>query len=96
MFLHTCTRKTHVVPTSTPGIGPKWFDGTMLHFFVLPTHAIPLPQSRFDVDVDSGVFFFELFNFSPAFTISFSSFLHNGQYLKYILKMSKNQLTLRI
>jgi hypothetical protein len=63
-------------------MGPKWFGGTMLHFFVLPTHAIPLPQSRFDVDAD--VFFFEAFNFPPAFTISFSSFLHVGQYLKQV------------
>jgi len=65
-------------------MGPKWFDGTILHFLVLPTHAIPLPQSLFDVDIDSGVFFFEAFNFSPALTISFSSFLHDGQYLKHL------------
>lgn len=51
----------------------------MLHFFVLPTQAIPLPQFRFDVEtVDLS---FETFNFSPAFTISLSSFLHKEQYL---------------
>jgi len=79
-----------VVPTSTPGIGPKWFDGTILHFFVLPTHAIPLPQSLFDVEIDSGVFFLDTFNFSPALTISFSSFLHDGQYLKHFNSTSKH------
>lgn len=77
----TCTRNSHVVPTSTPGMGPKWFDGTILHFFVLPTHAMPFPQSLLLVDIDSGVIFLETFNLSPAFTISFSSFLQDGQYL---------------
>lgn len=78
----TCRRNNQLVPTSTPGIGPKWDGGTVLHSLVLPTQAMPFPQSRLDLDVDSGVFFFDFFNFSPALTISFSSFLQDGQYLK--------------
>lgn len=70
------------MPTSIPGTGPKWFDGTILHCFVAPTHAMPLPQSRFDVFDDPGLFFFKVFNLPPALTISLSSFLHDGQYLK--------------
>lgn len=37
----TCTLNFHKVPTSTPGIGPKWFGGTTLHTLCLPTQAIP-------------------------------------------------------
>jgi len=54
----------------------------MLHVLVLPTHAIPFPQSRFDVE--ANVFFLVAFNFPPAFTISFSSFLQVGQNLKQV------------
>lgn len=28
-------------PTGTPGIGPKWFEGTTEHTLVLPTQAMP-------------------------------------------------------
>ena len=37
----TCTLNFQSVPTGTPGMGPKWLDGTMVHTFVLPTQAIP-------------------------------------------------------
>lgn len=40
----TCTRNFHMVPTSTPGMGPKWFFGTMVHSVVRPTVAIPCQQ----------------------------------------------------
>lgn len=127
----TCTLNFHKVPTSTPGIGPKWFGGTTLHTLCLPTQAIPcnyvklwlkhqfiyiyihyihllillmiecvdlklrsnnllvccitLPQSLLVWLVEEAIldFFLLSFNFSPAFTISFSSFLQLGQYLKY-------------
>ncbi len=37
----TPRRNFHEDPTSTPGIGPKWFGFTMLHVFCRPAHAIP-------------------------------------------------------
>ena len=35
-----------MVPTGTPGMGPKWLEGTMVHCLVLPTHAIPCSQQE--------------------------------------------------
>lgn len=81
-FELTWTRNNQVVPTSTPGILPKWLDGTILHFFVLPTQAMPLPQSRFGFVVVFVCVFLDSFNFPPALTISFVSSLQVGQYLK--------------
>ena len=40
----TWKRKRQVVPTSTPGMGPKWLEGTMVHSLDLPAQAIPRPQ----------------------------------------------------
>jgi len=37
----TWTLNFHADPTGTPGIGPKWFGGTIEHTFVRPTQAIP-------------------------------------------------------
>jgi len=37
----TCTRNFHWLPTSTPGIGPKWLVGTRVHILLRPTHAMP-------------------------------------------------------
>ena len=39
--LLTCTLNFHIVPTGTPGIAPKWLDGTRVHTLVRPTQAIP-------------------------------------------------------
>ena len=39
--LQTWTLNFHADPTGTPGIGPKWFGGTIEHTFVRPTQAIP-------------------------------------------------------
>lgn len=85
-FELTLRRNFQHVPTSTPGIGPKWFGGTIVHCLVLPAQAIPFPQSLFVLSSFAlGNLFFLLlsFNLSPAFTISFSSFLQRGQYLEH-------------
>ena len=37
----TCTLNFHMLPTGTPGMGPKWLEGTMVHCLVRPTHAMP-------------------------------------------------------
>lgn len=37
----TCTLNFHSVPTSTPGMAPKWFDDTIVHTLLRPTQAIP-------------------------------------------------------
>ena len=34
------------MPTSTPGMGPKWLEGTLVHVLERPVVAIPPPQSR--------------------------------------------------
>lgn len=83
----TCSLNFHCVPTSTPGIGPKWFWGTMVHTLWRPAHAKPLPQSREVLPLAEAIlaFFLLSFSFSPAFTISVSSFLHSGQNLQSII-----------
>lgn len=88
----TCSLNFHRVPTSTPGIGPKWFCGTMVHTFWRPAHANPLPQSREVLPLAEAIlaFFLLSFNFSPAFTISLSSFLHSGQNLQSNIKHQYN------
>jgi len=47
MQLLTCTLNFHSVPTGTPGMGPKWLDGTIVHTFVLPTQAIPYKEHAY-------------------------------------------------
>ena len=39
--VRTWTLNFHIVPTGTPGMGPKWLEGTMVHTLVRPTHAMP-------------------------------------------------------
>lgn len=84
----TCSLNFHRVPTSTPGMGPKWFWGTMVHTFWRPAQAKPLPQSREVLPLAEAIlaFFLLSFSFSPAFTISVSSFLHSGQNLQKVIK----------
>lgn len=79
----TWTLKRHMVPTGTPGMGPKWLAGTMVHSLVRPTQAMPLPQSRREDDVADAIFAFFLlcFSFSPACTTSLESVRQLGQYL---------------
>ena len=77
-----------------PGIGPKWLGGTRVHSLVLPTQAIPFPQSRELLELAEAIldFFLDSFSFSPALTISFSSFLQSEQYLlKYIYIFNENK-----
>ena len=45
----TCTLNFHIVPTMTPGTGPKWLDGTMVHCLVRPTHAMPCIETFYDI-----------------------------------------------
>lgn len=64
-------------------MGPKWLAGTMVHSVVRPTHAMPLPQSRWEEEVADAIFAFFLlsFSFSPACTTSLESVRQLGQYL---------------
>jgi hypothetical protein len=53
-------------------MGPKWFEGTIVHSLARPAQAIPRPQSRvvFLFKLDGALAFFLLsLSFSPAFTI---------------------------
>lgn len=61
-------------------MGPKWLGGTLVQVFDLPEVAMPPPHFLLQVALGALAFFLLYLSSWPAFTTSFSSFLHSGQY----------------
>merc|ERR1719319_1119147 len=72
-----CIRKFQLMPTSTPGMGPKWLEATLVQVLFLPVQAKPFPQSLVPPSfVPAANFFLAILLLPPTMS---SSFLHSEQ-----------------